>query len=180
MNILSTYDELAKAVADVPVVVIDGSRCSGKDYLISRLVESDPASKVYEILKPRKKWVESTNGKVGQLPCDLDMQQGHIWTMDIIRQMVDIRIIVNRGMLSSQHFDGPDSDRLQMWSSMLSSMSGKVILLHPPLPSLAKRIAKAGRQAESESIHLERNSLRRHAMVMDPALVLIFSESCLL
>lgn len=170
--ILTDYTALLNKLRAHRVVVIEGARCTGKDYLIGRICADDPARQVYEALKPRKKFMVD-NGSL-TLPARLDIQQSHLWSLDVFRQLPDLSVLVNRSMLTSMYFDGPDDERFTLWRNMLEALDALVVLLSPPARVHAQRIAKAGRAAEAVSIEAETQGIRRHAAALGDRLV-VFS-----
>ncbi|TXH14540.1 MAG: hypothetical protein E6R03_09125 [Hyphomicrobiaceae bacterium] len=157
---VNTYEQL-KAKLSSRIVIVEGPRCAGKDFLIGPL-SKDLDYQVYECLKPRKQYLAGLGGSLSNLPADLDIQQAHLWSLDVFRQ-IPIRVIINRSMLTSQYFDGPHSDRLSMWVKMVQDLEAQLVLLLPSDQVHARRIAKAGRSSESTSIYAERLGIMRVA-----------------
>lgn len=169
MEVVTTLESLLEAVSGTRVVVIEGARCTGKDHLISRI----PGYQVYEVLKPRKQFMDRLTGGLANLPGSLDIQQSHLWTLDVLRQL-DVKVLINRSMLSSLYFDGFSQDRFTMWKSMLKTIGAMVVLVSPSIVDHRARIVKAGRSAEAESIIAERNGIQRHALDLEG--LVVFSE----
>ncbi len=174
-NIIARFSELMPAIKDYRVVVVEGARCVGKDHLISRIVEADPARMVYECLKPRKQFLQP-NGRAGGLPAGLEMQQSHIWVLDVLRQL-QARVIINRSMPSSLYFDGPNNERADMWVKLMEAVDGVTVLVTPTERSHARRIARAGRSAESTSIQVERNGIQRAVAALPQNRVIVFLDT---
>lgn len=160
MKIVNTYEVLKNALSS-RLIIVEGPRCAGKDYLIGMLAK-DLGYHTYEVLKPRKQFLAGLHGSLANLPADLDIQQSHLWSLDVFRQ-IPINVIVNRSMLTSQHFDGPHADRLAMWAKLVQDLEAQVVLVLPTDQVHARRIAKAGRSAESTSIYAERLGIIRVA-----------------
>lgn len=174
--ILAKTDELFPLLVKYRIVIVEGARCVGKDHLIERFTTAHPAYLPYEVMKPRKKFMDEISGSLHNLPGGIDIQQSHLWTMDVFRQFRDLKVVVNRSMLTSQHFDGQHEERFTMWQNLLKTVNGIVVLVNPPDRSHAKRIASAGRLAETESIYAEKIGIQRFAAMLDPARLCVFSE----
>lgn len=160
MILVNTYDKLKDLITS-NLVIVEGPRCAGKDFLIGRL-STDLSYHTYEVLKPRKQFLAGLHGSLSNLPAGLEIQQSHLWSLDVFRQ-VPVKVIVNRSMLTSQHFDGPNPDRLAMWAKLISDLQAQVVLVLPSDHVHARRIAKAGRSAEATSIYAERIGILRAA-----------------
>lgn len=175
-DIITSASELFSKIADRRIVVVEGARCTGKDHLIDRLVRQDPTRVVYEALKPRKAFLEKSSGSLRNIPGNLDIQQSHLWSLDVFRQFPAARAVINRSMLTSAHFDGFNEDRFTMWKNLLAQLGGVVVLLCPSARTHAHRIAKAGRADESESISVEQTGIQRFASMLDPENLILFCE----
>ena len=179
ISILTAYDSLAALMSKYRVIIVEGSRCTGKDHLISRFLATYKDFHGYELLKPRKQFVQgSLDGKVRNLPAGLDIQQGHLWSLDVFRQIPDLKVVINRSMLTSQYFDGPNDERFELWVNMLKGLDALVVLVQPSEREHSKRIAKMARMSESASISSERIGIQRYAAKLPKEMLVIFSESC--
>lgn len=163
MITVATLSSLYPLISSSRIIIVEGPRCSGKDYLIRDFVLKYPSYQVYEVLKPRKQFLSGVNGNLSNLPADLDIQQSHLWSLDVFRQ-VNVPVVINRSMLTSFYFDGPHQERLDMWSRMVKDMDAKVVLVLPADRIHAKRIASAGRSAEATSISAEKAGIIRASM----------------
>lgn len=168
MDIVTSFSAL-RARPLPRVILVEGARCAGKDHLIARLDDYQS----YEVLKPRKQFLDRMTGGVKGLPAGLEIQQSHLWTLDVLRQL-DVKCVVNRSMLSSLYFDGFDQERFTLWSNLVRTIGAMVLLVQPSLVEHQRRIQRAGRAAEAESILAERSGIARHASEV-PGLV-VFSE----
>lgn len=172
------HNTLFKAISNYRVIVVEGARCTGKDYLIHEFTKS-PYGKgysVYEALKPRKQFLQTFTGGLRNLPAGLEIQQSHLWTLDVFRQIPDLKVIINRAMLSSLHFDGISLERFTFWQTLLQSIGGIVVHVDPSEKVHAQRIAKANRVSETESIYVEQIGIKKFAMQLPKDLVIHFSE----
>lgn len=167
MKSVSTLPDLFACLEGKDTIIVEGPRCSGKDHLIREFLQRNPAFSSYEVLKPRKQFLaQGVSGNLSNLPADLDIQQSHLWTLDVFRQLRP-KVIVNRGMLSSYHFDGPHSERLAMWCRMVKDLDAVVVLVLPVQRIHSKRIAAAGRVSEATSISVEKAGILRAATESD-------------
>lgn len=174
MNVIKSYTDLVSKLAGKSIVVVEGARCTGKDHLIGRLSRSIAGSSYFEIMSPRKKYMDA-NGSV-KLPDGVSIQQGHLWVIECLRQLRG-PFIVNRGMLSGQYFDTPNRTLFEMWINMMKEHNGVVVLLHPEIGDHSARIRAARRSAEASSISAEKVGLQRLAQELPENMLLVFSES---
>lgn len=174
MKPIRSYSELVDSLSGKSIIVVEGARCTGKDHLIKRLQASIHDSTYFEILSPRKRYSDE-NGSV-RLPPGVSIQQGHLWTVECLRQLKG-PFIVNRGMLSGQYFDTPNRNLFEMWINMMKEHNGVVVLLHPEIGDHSARIRAARRSAEASSISAEKVGLQRLAQELPEDMLLVFSES---
>lgn len=160
------YDSMATALKECSrhrVLVVEGHRCSGKDYFIQSLLESNPEFLHYEIFKPRKRH-KTLDGSL-QLPDALNIRQGHYWCLDVIKQIVNqdpkLKVVLNRSLISNFAFEGEDPKIKKHWITALQECGGHIIMIRPSDDDAMERIQKAGRQSEVVSIFKERSAMDR-------------------
>lgn len=95
-----------------------------------------------------------------------------------MRQQPDLKVICNRSMLSSMHWDQPHAERFGVWQMMLEKLDAVVVMVEPTFDEHRRRIAKAGRSSELKSIIGERRALTGWAHeIEDRGRVVWFQEA---
>lgn len=173
---LQTFERLCEAVQGCRVLVVEGARGVGKDHLCDRLC-GHFGHRYYEYLKPRKSHVDSKGSVQERLPAGYEVQQSSFWVFDFLRQQPDLKVVCNRSLLSSMHWDGPRPDRLEVWSQMLTALEGKVIMVIPTPGEHRRRLVKRRRSHELNAAEAEYRGIVSWAHEVPKELVTWFQEA---